>query len=82
MADMAWSAWAWEPEAMGPVTVVAHQGGWDEAVFVALPMVVLAALLWLARRRAEREAGEDAEAGVPTGDPGGAPPPEPPAPGG
>ncbi len=45
------------------MVVVAHQGGWDEAVFVAVPMVILAVLLWLARRRAEREV--DAEgAGV------------------
>ena len=35
--------------------VVAHQGGWDEAVFVAVPMVILVVLLGLARRRAERE---------------------------
>ncbi len=42
--------------------LVAHQGGWDEAVFVALPMVVLVLLLGLARRRAEREAAAEAEA--------------------
>ncbi|MGI8757810.1 MAG: hypothetical protein ACR2K0_00710 [Acidimicrobiales bacterium] len=42
--------------------VLAHQGGWDEVLFVALPMVVLAMLLWAARRRAEREATEEAEA--------------------
>ncbi len=35
--------------------VVAHQGGWDEAIFVAVPMAVLAALLWLAKRRADAE---------------------------
>jgi hypothetical protein len=40
--------------------LVAHQGGWDEAVFVAVPMVVLAGLLVLARRRAEREADDEA----------------------
>ncbi len=43
--------------------VLAHQGGWDEIIFVLLPMVVLAGLLWLAKRRAERES-ED-EAGTP-----------------
>ncbi|MDQ3353318.1 MAG: hypothetical protein M3507_02315 [Actinomycetota bacterium] len=42
--------------------LVAHQGGWDEAVFVAVPMVVLAGLLVLARRRAEREAADEANA--------------------
>lgn len=33
--------------------VVAHQGGWDEILLVAAPILVLAALLWLANRRAE-----------------------------
>ncbi|MBW3611249.1 MAG: hypothetical protein KY438_06935 [Actinobacteria bacterium] len=41
-------------------TALAHQGGWDEMVLVAVPMVVLAGLLWLARRRAEREAEDEA----------------------
>lgn len=41
--------------------VLAHQGGWDEILFVALPMVMLALLLWAARRRAEREAAEEAD---------------------
>ena len=41
--------------------VLAHQGGWDEILFVALPMVVLALLLWAARRRAEREAADEAD---------------------
>ena len=50
------------------VLVVAHQGGWDEAVFVAVPMVILAVLLSLARRRAEREGG-DAAAGDPGPEP-------------
>ena len=35
--------------------VLAHQGGWDEAVLVALPLVVLVALLRMARRRALEE---------------------------
>ncbi len=43
--------------------VVAHQGGWDESAFVAAPMVILAALLWLARRRAERELTKDTDRG-------------------
>ncbi|MDP9418849.1 MAG: hypothetical protein M3P53_01620 [Actinomycetota bacterium] len=37
------------------VVALAHQGGWDEAGLVVAPMVILAVLLWLARRRAERE---------------------------
>lgn len=57
-----------EPDA---VLVLAHQGGWDEAVFVAVPMVILAVLLAAARRRAEREGGGDAdEAGSEPGPPG------------
>jgi cyanate permease len=35
---------------------LAHQGGWDEALFVAVPMAVFAVLLWIAKRRAEAEA--------------------------
>lgn len=74
---MAYRLWAWEPEAMGPWPVIAHQGGWDEAIFVALPMVVLAALLWVARRRAEREERQDGQASA---DPDRRPPPDPPSP--
>ena len=40
---------------------LAHQGGWDEALFVAVPIVVLLALLALAQRRAAAE--QDAELG-------------------
>lgn len=41
--------------------VLAHQGGWDEVVLVVLPLVVLVALLRMARRRAltETELGDD-----------------------
>lgn len=39
--------------------VLAHQGGWDEIIFVVVPMVVLAGLLRLAKRRAEREAADE-----------------------
>jgi hypothetical protein len=35
--------------------VVAHQGGWDEILLVATPVLVFAVLLWVAKRRAERE---------------------------
>lgn len=34
------------------VTLVAHQGGWDEILLVALPLLVIAGLLVLANRRA------------------------------
>lgn len=38
--------------------ILAHQGGWDEALFVALPLAVVAGLLWLAKRRADRATRE------------------------
>lgn len=34
--------------------VLAHQGGWDEAVFLGAPVLVFAGLLWLAARRASQ----------------------------
>lgn len=53
---------------MGPVpaVVLAHQGGWDEALFVVVPMAVLLGLLALAQRRAvaEHEAEHEDEAEV------------------
>lgn len=33
------------------VSVLAHQGGWDEILFVLAPLAILAALLLMARRR-------------------------------
>ena len=35
--------------------IVAHQGGWDEALFVAVPLVIFYVLLRVAKRRAENE---------------------------
>ena len=32
----------------------AHQGGWDEILLVVGPMVLVAGLLWLAKRRVTR----------------------------
>lgn len=34
--------------------LLAHQGGWDEDLLVAGPLLVVVGLLWLAKRRAER----------------------------
>ena len=34
--------------------VLAHQGGWDEMLFVLVPILVIVGLLKLAKRRAER----------------------------
>lgn len=39
---------------MAPMVVVAHQGGWDEALFVLVPVAIFGLLLWLANRRAAR----------------------------
>lgn len=44
------------------VMIVAHQGGWDEALFVATPIAVFAFLLHRAKRRAEAEGAASAEA--------------------
>jgi cyanate permease len=44
--------------------LLAHQGGWDEALFVLAPLAVIGALLLLANRRADarnRAAGEGDE---------------------
>ena len=38
--------------------LVAHQGGWDEVLLVAVPLGLMAWLLWLANRRAGRSDGE------------------------
>jgi hypothetical protein len=35
--------------------VLAHQGGWDEVMFVAVPLVIFFVLLRVAKRRAEAE---------------------------
>ena len=32
----------------------AHQGGWDEGLLVAGPMLAIVGLLWLAKRRSDR----------------------------
>ena len=40
--------------------VLAHEGGWDEALLVLLPVAIFAGLLWLGNRRARRQ-GRDAE---------------------
>jgi hypothetical protein len=32
--------------------VIGHQGGWDEVLFVLVPVSLFAGLLWLANRRA------------------------------
>jgi hypothetical protein len=43
--------------------LLAHQGGWDEALLIAGPMLAIVGLLWLAKRRvvATRDAGPAAD---------------------
>jgi hypothetical protein len=65
---------------IGPVAVMAHAGGWDEILFVLAPLVLVAALLVAANRRAKRLLAEQtaalgrsappaATAGMATGEP-------------
>ncbi|HEX7134561.1 MAG TPA: hypothetical protein VF228_18450 [Iamia sp.] len=37
------------------MSVLAHQGGWDEILLVLTPIALFAGLLWLANTRANRE---------------------------
>jgi hypothetical protein len=41
--------------AAGPV-LLAHQGGWDEILLIAGPIVLIMGLLWLAKRRVDHAA--------------------------
>jgi cyanate permease len=50
--------------------LLAHQGGWDEALFVLAPVGFFAFLLWLANRRAAKRLEADATIGRPIDDPG------------
>ena len=36
------------------VMMFAHQGGWDEALYAAVPIAVIFGLLWLANSRAKK----------------------------
>ena len=44
--------------------MIAHQGGWDEGLLVAGPLLVIVILLRLAKRRAERLEHEPATPGT------------------
>ena len=41
--------------------IIAHQGGWDEILFVAAPIALFVLLLRLANRRADAQRGKGAE---------------------
>lgn len=38
--------------------LLAHQGGWDEALMVIVPIGLFASLVWVARRRERADHGE------------------------
>ncbi|HEV8623673.1 MAG TPA: hypothetical protein VG034_04390 [Acidimicrobiia bacterium] len=38
--------------------VLAHQGGWDEMLFVLVPLLVFLTLQWLNRRKTRQESDE------------------------
>ncbi len=42
--------------------MLAHAGGWDEILMVAAPIAIFAGLLWMANRRAIRDAAAREEA--------------------
>jgi hypothetical protein len=59
---------SWERDVVNATAAaLAHQGGWDEALFVAVPIVVLLALLALAQRRASAEHDAEQQASPPPG---------------
>jgi hypothetical protein len=43
------------------VSLLAHQGGWDEILLVAAPMAFVGWLLWVAKKRMNRAAPPTAE---------------------
>lgn len=50
--------------------LLAHQGGWDEILMVLVPIVIFAALLVVANRRANSIEGARGGTGQPEGDTG------------
>jgi hypothetical protein len=60
-----------------PALVLAHQGGWDEMLFVALPIGLFAFLLYMANRKAQAQLEAEVQANADqTDEPDpGAPPP-------
>ena len=51
-----------------PFILLAHQGGWDEALFVIGPLLFIVGLLRLAKSRADRARAEHTEAKEATAD--------------
>ena len=49
---------------VGGIPLLAHQGGWDEILLVAVPIAVVGALLWVARRRVDRTSADADDVGA------------------
>jgi hypothetical protein len=49
--------------------ILAHQGGWDEILLVGGPIVVIIALLAIAKRRVDAHVGHDGEDAHPSAQP-------------
>ena len=47
------------------MNMFAHQGGWDELAMVAVPLLVFAAVLFLANRRANTKLAQAAATAAP-----------------
>jgi hypothetical protein len=47
---------------IGAAGILAHQGGWDEMLFVLVPIALFAGLLAIANRRATRQLEDEASA--------------------
>ena len=45
--------------------LIGHQGGWDEAIFVVLPLLLFAVLLLVARRRVDALDDQEPDNGSP-----------------
>ena len=43
------------------IAILAHQGGWDEVLLVAAPIIVISALLVLAKRRVDALSASDTD---------------------
>jgi hypothetical protein len=48
--------------------LLAHQGGWDEVLLIGGPIVIIMALLWLAKRRVDHAAASHGVHGHPDTD--------------
>jgi hypothetical protein len=48
--------------------LLAHEGGWDEALFVIIPLLVVFALIWMVKRRAAKSINAIKPAAAPNPD--------------